>query len=238
MISIDTLKQYVDYISNKEQSGNNYSPKQFNMLVSRAVDDIERWLIGLVAQYSPSEPLPAVAYDLTQKVKDDLRFLKNTVVLSIDSNGFMTIPEDYIYLASIAYRRVENNCETGTPDVDFIPVEVVSDDNWSGRLSNAIKKPTHEFPACNFHDKTRVLFSPKDLSSVSFSYLKKMAAPVWAYILDDNDNAIYDASGSTDIDLPEILLNDVSRIIVGYMGINIREDQLIQYSELLKSKGV
>lgn len=238
MISIDTLKQYVDYISNKEQSGNNYSPKQFNMLVSRAVDDIERWLIGLVAQYSPSEPLPAVAYDLTQKVKDDLRFLKNTVVISVDSNGFMTIPEDYIYLASIGFRHVENNCETGTPDVNNISVEVVSDDNWNGRLGNAIKKPTHEFPACNFYDKTKVLFSPKDLGSVTFSYLKKMTTPVWAYTLDDNDNAIYDSGNSTDIDLPEILLNDVSRIIVGYMGINIREDQLIQYSELVKSKGI
>jgi hypothetical protein len=238
MISIDTLKQYVDYISNKEQSGNNYSPKQFNMLVSRAVDDIERWLIGLVSEYKPMQPLPSVAYDITQKVKDDLRFLKNTEVLSVDANGFMDIPVDYVYLASIAYRRVENNAETGTPDVEPISVEVMSDDNWTGRLNNAIKKPTHEFPACNFYNKTKVLFSPKDLGSVTFTYLKKMETPVWGYILDANDNPIFDQSSSVDIDLPEILLNDISRIIIGYMGINIRENDLIQYAELVKTKGI
>tara|TARA_R110001592_G_scaffold118031_2_gene320335 strand:+ start:19054 stop:19770 length:717 start_codon:yes stop_codon:yes gene_type:complete len=238
MISIDTLKQYVDYISNKEQSGNNYSPKQFNMLVSRSIDDIERWLIGLVSEYRPMQPLPSVAYDITQKVKDDLRFLKNTQVLSVDDSGFMTIPSDYVYLSSISYRRIENNSETGTPDVEPIAVEVMSDDNWTGRLNNAIKKPTHEFPVCNFYNKTKVLFSPQDLGSVTFTYLKKITTPVWGYALDTNDNPIFDPSSSVDIDLPEILLNDIARVIIGYMGINIREDQLIQYAELVKTKGI
>mgnify|MGYP003132576551 CR=1 FL=1 len=238
MISIDTLKQYVDYISNKEQSGNNYSPKQFNMLVSRSIDDIERWLIGLVSEYRPMQPLPSVAYDITQKVKDDLRFLKNTQVLSVDDSGFMTIPSDYVYLSSISYRRIENNAETGTPDVEPIAVEVMSDDNWTGRLNNAIKKPTHEFPVCNFYDKTKVLFSPQDLGSVTFTYLKKITTPVWGYTLDENDNPIFDPSSSVDIDLPEILLNDIARVIIGYMGINIREEQLIQYAELVKTKGI
>ena len=74
MISINELKTYIDFISNKEQSGNNYTPEQFNMLVKRAVEDIQRWLIGLEAQYQPGAPVPAVAYEVTQKVKDDLTF--------------------------------------------------------------------------------------------------------------------------------------------------------------------
>ena len=65
MISINELKTYIDFISNKEQSGNNYTPEQFNMLVKRAVEDIQRWLIGLEAQYQPGAPVPAVAYEVT-----------------------------------------------------------------------------------------------------------------------------------------------------------------------------
>ena len=114
------------------------------------------------------QPLPSVAYDITQKVKDDLRFLKNTQVLSVDDSGFMTIPSDYVYLSSISYRRIENNAETGTPDVEPIAVEVMSDDNWTGRLNNAIKKPTHEFPVCNFYDKTKVLFRREDEFQIVF----------------------------------------------------------------------
>jgi hypothetical protein len=65
-----------------------------------------------------------------------------------------------------------------------------------------------------------------------------METPVWGYTLDINDNPIFDPSSSVDIDLPEILLNDISRIIIGYMGINIRENDLIQYAELAKTKGI
>jgi hypothetical protein len=48
----------------------------------------------------------------------------------------------------------------------------------------------------------------------------------------------YDAAGSTEYEWPEHLHMDLTRIIMGYIGINMREDQLEQYAEIHKQQGV
>ena len=237
MISINELKTYIDFISNKEQSGNNYTPEQFNMLVKRAVEDIQRWLIGLEAQYQPGAPVPAVAYDVTQKVKDDLRWLKENPVLTVDANGRMTIPEDYVYVTSIIYEEVKNT-DCG-PTATQRSVERIDDDKWANRLSSSIKKPTKKYPVCIFYDKDYVLFEPKDLGKVKFTYIRQITPPFWNYQIDPTTEVpLYNPVGTIDIELPEILLNDLARLVLGYMGINLREQELSQYAELIKTKGV
>ena len=237
MISINELKTYIDFISNKEQSGNNYTPEQFNMLVKRAVEDIQRWLIGLEAQYQPGAPVPAVAYEVTQKVKDDLRWLKKNPVLTVDANGRMTIPEDYVYVTSIIYEEVKNT-DCG-PTATQRSVERIDNDKWANRLSSSIKKPTKKYPVCIFYDKDYVLFEPKDLGKVKFTYIRQITPPFWNYQIDPTTEVpLYNPVGTIDIELPEILLNDLARLVLGYMGINLREQELSQYAELIKTKGV
>ncbi|MEE9337996.1 MAG: hypothetical protein V3U87_07955 [Methylococcaceae bacterium] len=235
MININELKIYIDYISNKEQSGNNYTPSQFNLLVKRGVEDIQRWLIGLEALYQPGNPAPAVAYEVTQKVKDDLRWLKENPTLPVDNNGRMVIPSDYVYVTAITYKEIKNT-DCGAKQT-LRPVERIDDDKWANRLSSTIKKPTKQYPVCIFYDKDYVLFEPKDLGSVEFSYIREMATAVWGYTLVD-EVPVYKDTLSIDVDLPEILLNDLARIILGYMGINLREQELMQYAEVIKMKGV
>ncbi len=237
MISINELKTYVDYISNKEQSGNNYSPEQFNMLVKRAIEDIQRWLIGLEAQYQPGAPLPSVAYEVTQKVKDDLRWLKSNPTLPVDANGRMVIPDDYVYVTSIIFDDIKNT-DCG-PESTLRSVERIDDDKWANRLASSIKKPTKKYPVCIFYDKDYVLYEPKDLGRVKFTYIKLITPPFWNYYIDvTTEVPIYNPTGTIDIALPEILLNDLARMILGYMGINLREQELTQYAELIKTKGV
>jgi hypothetical protein len=239
MIGIDELKRFVEFLSNKEQSGNNWSPEQFNLLVKRATDDIQRWLIGLEAQYAPQQPIPAVAYEVTQKVKDDLRWLKSTLTLAVDTDGLMTIPTDYIYLTAIEFDKIINDDCGGDPTVKVKGVEVIDDDKWAGRLGNSIKVPNLDFPVCNFKNKTQVQFRPKNLQRVRFVYLKTIETPVWGYTIDPaSDVPLYDAGSSTDVDMPEILLNDIARIMLSYIGINLRETQVVEYSEMIKAKGV
>tara|TARA_R110000751_G_scaffold79121_2_gene159561 strand:+ start:8698 stop:9414 length:717 start_codon:yes stop_codon:yes gene_type:complete len=238
MIDINELKIYVDYISNKEQSGNNYSPEQFNMLVKQGVEDIQRWLIGLEANYSVGAPLPPVAYEVTQKVKDDLRWLKANPTISVDSQGKMLIPEDYVYVTSITFKEVVNT-ECCGPEVTLRSVERIDDDKWANRCSSSIKKPTKKYPVCIFYDKDYVLFEPKDLFSVDFTYIKEINPPFWNYYIDsDSEVPIYTPTGSINVEMPAILLNDLARIILGYMGINLRETELLNYADNIKTKGV
>jgi len=53
-----------------------------------------------------------------------------------------------------------------------------------------------------------------------------------------DDVPIYDPSSSTQIELPLMLTNQLARIILSYIGINLREEKVVAYAETIKTKGV
>lgn len=58
MIKVNEVKELVDFILNKDQSGNSYTPNQFNMLLRRAVDaQCFILIINLYLLYFPNEIL-------------------------------------------------------------------------------------------------------------------------------------------------------------------------------------
>ncbi len=236
IVSVNEVYEFVQYIADKEQSGNTMSPEEFNLNLRRAADDYFRWLYGLPHKYAPNFPLPAPAYELTQKVKDDLRILKVNTELPVSGSGTMVIPDDYVAVTSIAYKLFENgdDCDDGT--VEMRPVEIIDDDKWYGRISSAIKKPTKRYPVCNFR-KDHVQFEPKNLSKVQFEYLRCITPPFWGYSIVD-DVAIYDPGGSVDLEYPKIVTNDIVRLVLSYVGINLRDGDLLGYSEAKKAEGV
>jgi hypothetical protein len=83
-----------------------------------------------------------------------------------------------------------------------------------------------------------VEYYPRDLGEIEFTYLSYPDAPVWAYIVDADDNVVYDPLNSVNIDMPAILTNDLTRIILSYIGINLREQGLVSYVEEIKAKGM
>jgi len=58
MIKVNEVKELVDFILVKDQSGNSYTPNQFNMLLRRAVDaQCFILIINLYLLYFPNEIL-------------------------------------------------------------------------------------------------------------------------------------------------------------------------------------
>ena len=47
IVSVNEVYEFVQYIADKEQSGNTMSPEEFNLNLRRAADDYFRWLYGL-----------------------------------------------------------------------------------------------------------------------------------------------------------------------------------------------
>jgi len=238
-IPINELKEYVDFLSNKEQSGNSYSPDQFNMLVHRGVHDIVRWLFGLVSDYKPGFPVPTISYEVTAKVKDDLRHLKKTEPLLVNTHGLVeTIPDDYIHWTRISYVHKKNGKPGCAPIVKNVSVDVITDEDWDDRCNSSLKKPTKTHPVCNFESNS-IQFAPIDLGQIKLTYLAHPVKAKWGYYIDEESEVpLYKENESVDVMLPYILLNDLTRIILSYMGINLRESQLIEYSEMIKNKGV
>lgn len=236
MINVNDIKVFIDFMANKDQSGTSYSIEQLNNLFQSANIDLFRLRYGLPEQYVPGMPLPAQAYEVTQKMKDDLRACKVVSILPLNSDGEMILPADYVHKTDITFKKIVNACCGNPPKVSYNGVEIMDDDKWSERVSSVIKTPSQDFPVCNYLTD-RIRFEPKDLGSVEFSYLRVPSQPVWGFTFAGTIE-VYDPASSTNFDWNDILFTDIAKIVLGYIGINLRDGELQAAMSEYKAKGV
>jgi len=236
MINVNDVKIFIDSIANKEQSGNAYSIEQLNNWFYAASTDLFKQRYGLPEDYVPGMPIPKMGYEVTQKMKDDLRACKEVVYLPVDDKGIMQLPDNYVHKTAIIYEKIINKCCGQAPDVFPKPVDILDDDKWAERCDNSIKFPTLDFPIANFL-KDSIRFKPENLKQVQFSYLRHPNRPKWAYTA-PNGVEVYDPQNSVNFDWDEILFTDIARLVLGYLSINLRDSELKQAVEMYKNKGV
>lgn len=227
MIKVNEVKQFLDSLANKDQTGNTFTPAEYNMWLRRGLDEIFGSEYGLPEDYKAGAPLPNIGYELTQKIKDDLRIFKEDPIIAIDSNGFMVLPEDYVHYTAIDYIKVTNQ-PVGNPLVEEIEVSIIADEKWSFRKRAAVKVADKDNPICNFQ-ATGISFSPKDLYKVRLTYLRYPKEPEWAFTL-DQDVPIFDAANSVDVELPQNLTNDLTLILVSYLAVKNKDEGLLAYA--------
>jgi hypothetical protein len=237
MINVNDLKIFIDFIANKEQSGTAYSIPQLNNAFQAANIDLFKLRYGLPEDYVPGQPIPKMGYENTQKIKDDLRAFKEKISIPVDEYGIMLLPSDYVHKTGIEYLKIINkDCCGGPPSVFPKEVEIIDDDKWSERLGNTIKKPTLDYPVCNFL-KDSIRFEPKNLRTVEFSYLRVPVKPIWGYTF-VNNVAVYDAATSTNVEWNEILFTDFAKLVLNYFSINLKDAELKQAMSEYKVRGV
>ena len=236
MINVNEIKLFIDFMANKEQSGTAYSIDQLNNLFKTASIDLFKQRYGLPEEYAPGMPLPRMSYEVTQKMKDDLRACKEVENITVDSAGHMLLPLNYVHPTAITYIKITNQCCDNPPKISYNDVDKIDDDKWARRISNSIKKPSKDFPVCNFL-KDRIRIEPRDLGRVEFSYLRIPNTPVWAYTLVGGVEQ-YDPLNSVDFDWSEILFTDIAKMILGYLSINLRDGELASAIDQYKIKGV
>ncbi len=236
MIDVNELKIFIDFVANKEQSGTAYSIDQLNIAFQAANIDLFKLRYGLPEEYAPGMPLPRMSYEVTQKIKDDLRSVKEKVIIPVDSFGIMTLPNDYVHKTAIEYVKVTNDPDCDVPEVLYKSVEIIDDDKWSERLSNTIKKPTLDFPVCNFL-KDSIRFMPKSLREVELSYLRVPNKPVWGYVFQSGIE-VYSPINSVQFEWNEILFTDVAKLVLNYLSINLKDVELYEAMAEYKAKGI
>jgi hypothetical protein len=236
MINVNDIKIFIDFIANKDQSGTAYSIIQFNNAMQSANIDLFKQRYGLPEEYTPGMPIPRMSYEVTQKMKDDLRVCKEVSTLPVDSLGEMVLPDNYVHVTDVTFVKYTNQCCGKPPKVSRRTVERIDDDKWSERLSNSIKTPSKDYPVCNFL-KDAIRIEPRDLGYVEFSYLRVPSQPIWGYQT-TTGMEVYDPATSVNFDWNEILFTDVAKLIVGYLAINLRDGELAAAMEQYKTKGV
>jgi len=236
MINVNELKIFIDFIANKEQSGTAYSINQLNNAFQAANIDFFNLRYGLPEEYAPGTPVPIQGYEVTQKMKDDLKACKVVSTISVLNNGEMILPSDYVHYTAITFIKVLNSECGVAPTAKRKAVDIIDDDKWDERVDNSIKAPSLDFPIGNFLSNS-IRLEPKNLKEVEFSYLRMPNKPIWGYTV-QNGIETYDASLSTNFDWSGTLLTNIGRIILGYLSINLRDDELHSAIEEYKDKGV
>lgn len=224
-MTINDVWNWTLFVSNKYQSSA-ISASEFNTACQVVATELINVKIGLPEQYRPGAPFPNQAYDVTQKITDDLApFINPNVPIAKNVNGYFPKPADYYAFSSLSYYYIVNskNCnENPTSTERFI--EMVTDGELRIRQGNSIIPPELEYPIARL---TLAGFDvyPKQIKNVMLTYLKAPIPPVYGYDV-INDEYVYNAATSTQLDFPETLHTEFAMRIVRYFGINIKDEEL------------
>lgn len=265
MINVNEVKQYIEFLSRKSQSGGVFTPNEFNLVLPKVVFDIVRKYYGVPEEYQFGNPEPRIAADNTQLVRDYLSQLKPVVMLPVN-NGFVNLPSDYIHKSSARVRDLFNHgtdeeqllkeeCDctgdcscrndVGTPTLPkkptpivverYYPIAFMSDEQFNWAMNSIKRYPTKEYPIARMQPN-QIEIAPRDISTIELSYYRYPVKPVWGYTL-QLATATYNPATSTNIELPDICGTEVVLAMLNKLGISIREQQVINWSERTRQQG-
>lgn len=231
------MYNFVNDLANKSQSGNAFSPTQYNLCLQFVDYIIMNVKYGLPSQYTRGVPIPIQGWELSQENTDALSQLKvylggkGKPQLKVDNNGFANKPADYMHLSSMAYLTYDADSNEVRN-----PISVVKDGDWDVRLSDELTKPSYEYPCCRIQN-TYYEFRPKNLGYVDYVYLRQPIPAVLAYTIDANSNIVYDPTNSVQLEWPENLKGDIANIIYNWLGNNLKDGTIMGQSEQYKQQG-
>lgn len=239
MVNINDLYKFVQFISNKEQSGY-VKPSEFNMAVDRAQMQLFMERYNNPAEYQPGRPIPRVAYQQTQKISDDLRpFMKKSMQNLLSGKLLWSNLEDYMHLSSLRVNYTfTNSCgETKTVKKG---VRIIDDSELSNFLDSSILHPSEKYPIAAIYDGYLQVF-PESIQNVEITYLSRPNRPTdgefWKFDI-TNGLPVFDTLNSTNLNWSDELFNEIAIRVLSFMGINLREANLTQYTELKKTQGI
>lgn len=259
-ININNFKLYCEFLSQKDMSGGFLSPTSFNTALPFVLDKMIRKYYGVPEQYDKNDPKAAIGYEITQLVTDYIGHLKEDVMLPVNRNGRMTKPSNYLHKSSIAasFYRLEDITQAAGADEDedcdtvqttykkknnskilyaWTPVTVVTDNEWASWTISSMRYPDKEYPICRFF-KDYVEYLPLDIRTVRFIYIRYPQTPYWNYTNPSGTMPIYNPTGSTNIELPQICADEMAVTLLNRLGISIREEGLINWTNYTKQSGV
>lgn len=228
-MDVNNIYNFVNFISNKTQSGE-ISDDEFNIALQFVNIELFRYGVGLPENYTAGNPEPPVAWQITNTISDDFRFLITPVSITVGSNGHFAYPADYGAFSSLYYRYTLNNPNNGTPTFADRVVELVTDSELVQRLQNSITKPSVFYPVGVWSALGFKVY-PEQVTRINLIYLKIPRTPIRGYTTTPNDETVYDPATSVQTEYPDTLFPNFAARICKYFSINIRDQELYQMAE-------
>jgi len=215
-VNIDEFKRYVEFVSNKVQSGNSVTPSQFNELAHRAQMQVfEKDRTVFVAEQIASDYLK--------------NFLKRKTFTGPFLAGEFSLPLDFEHTNSMRSYRIRKDGKTNEREI----IEVKNAD-WGEILGSSLFEANTVFAKFSqFKNIMRVV--PKDLSTVTLEYFATPARPLWAFTT-INGRPVYDAANSVDFEWDEFAMNNVAAYYLALIGVNLKDAELSQFTQQYKQE--
>jgi hypothetical protein len=240
-MTLGEIYKLLDFITSKDNSGNTFSPIEFNETIKYVVQLIYNEEVEHFAE-------SGTISDIVSPYVVEMGGMNAPMV--VDVNGLSLIPKDYQGKISMFYKDGFNNR----------PVIMLNDKSiFDNLIGSTLKKPTHKHPACIFMSGY-IKSEPKDLQYVDFTYFKKVETPFYDYYIDSNGDQIYLLQGISYLLKPgeegskgqtaattvvslsyELLMPDFIHVkiiskLLSIIGINLSNADILNYSELLQRK--
>lgn len=241
MISIRDFRQFCEgVILNKDQSGRMRTP-DFNL----AVESASNWKLvestDDIKDYKPGQPVGPIAWQKSRMVTEILRHLLIKVPIWPTSQGLIDLPDNLFYTSDVRmpYFKCPGDCTTAedwTRVPYHVQVKIVDNDEMANILSNDLVRPTMRYPFGEFIGDTIQVY-PTNVPVVLLSYIRYPNTPRYGVTILPSGREVFDPATSVDIDWPMSCFNDLAFKTLEFMGINIRDIDVTQFSDSKERSG-
>ena len=179
-MTLSELLSFVNFVANKEKSGNTLIPEQYNILLEAVNLDFFR------KEYEEAKKL---ALQLNVRLGSVI-FKSGALTVFRERETGVTVTAGAITVSDLAQTYVYWISMITTYESVRRPVEFVSDVELEDRLTNLLAKPIEYYPAA-IDNGDKILIYPGDITTVDFTYLRMPAQPVYSWIQDAYDRGRY-----------------------------------------------
>jgi len=224
--SVDDIYQLVNFICNKKQSGA-VGPDAYNNLLKMINLEMFKVHAGLPEEFQYNGAVPRRAWQSSTKITDILFPFHKVRFIAKAANEHFPIPDDYAAFSSMMRVEVaDTNCNDTVIKKTWRRIEFVTEAERADRLPSLLKPPTMRHPIGAYYG-LGILVNPEEIMRIRLAYLRYPATPFRNYD-NVNDEDKYVALGSVQLEWPAIAQNDFIIRICRYIGINIREEELVR----------
>ena len=223
---------FIRYIANKDYGGNMYTPDQHALNVKYANMECFKIKMGLPEDFQPGAPITRQSFDISKRMNADTNFLNQYESAEAVAGGYFAKLSGYFCINDMRYgyqRTVDGSSKT-----IWKPVEELTEAEFTDRMGNYTKEPTYVDPVC-VQRGSNIYVYPSGIVQVQFVWVKYPTEPVFNYT---QQTGYIEAASSTEFEWPQHVIDvDITLILLKYIGINLREDQLLQYAQQHKAQG-
>ena len=239
-MTIDEIYRLVQTFANKEQRGF-ITPSDFNLLAKQAELELVNKRLNILQEKSqPRKAGGFIEESLTPEMaeQDLAPFLiskRFNVSSSVVASGYSEAEVAAIILGKLG-GSIFILPDESLGINSHIPLEIVSSKNINKILRSSLVKPSIDFPiglmsGSSTSERLKIKIFPDNIKNVMvYYYHLPSIPPQWNYVTVAG-KPVHDPSNSTQFKFPSRVHSEIVVKILEYLGVNLREAQLVQYAQ-------